>query len=211
MGGVQGDGEMMYLLPTGSDNMRGVSFDRFGVIRTPGGGMAWGIRNGYQWAADNQAFTQGFDPDVFFPWLATMEPWHDTCLFVPVYDRVGSAVWTLIQFYTWRAAFHGWPLAFVAQDGQEDLPFPPAHQWDWLFIGGTDKFKLGRAADICIRRAQDLGKHIHVGRVNSQERFDHFSLLGVDSVDGTHWIYEPDKAKVRIDRWTRQKPLFYLD
>ena len=76
-----------------------------------------GIKEGAPWAGDNQAFTQGFDPDIFFPWLDTMSPYRDNCLFLTVPDVVGDAVGTVNLWRKWAGRFHGWPLAFVAQDG----------------------------------------------------------------------------------------------
>jgi hypothetical protein len=61
-------------------------------------------------------------------------------------------------------------------------------QWNLIaaiFIGGSTRFKLSKAAVDIIRTAQAMDKWVHVGRVNTPERWDRFEKLGVDSVDGT--------------------------
>ena len=105
---------MRYLLPVG-----GVVDKRFGILTTPSHkGIPSGILAGMDWAADNEAFTKEFDPASYFSWLDTMLPYRDTCLFVTVPDKVGDAAATIELFNRWYVYYTGWPLAFVAQDGQ---------------------------------------------------------------------------------------------
>lgn len=196
---------MIYLLPTGRESMGHLPRERFGIIRTPQGGNTWGIKAGYRWAADNGSFTNGFNGRAFMSWLKGMQPWIDTCLFVTCPDAVGDAAMTIGLYEEWAHRFTGWKVAFVAQDGQEDLEFPP--QFDVLFIGGTTEWKLSSAALDVIKRAQDLGKWVHVGRVNSLKRVKHFMIAGVDSVDGTCLIYGPDIWMKRIEGWMQHIPL----
>ena len=61
-------------------------------------------------------------------------------------DVVGNARVTVRAFYTWHNALKGWPLAFVAQDGQEDLDLPEPTLWTTLFVGGTTDWKLSKCA-----------------------------------------------------------------
>jgi hypothetical protein len=111
---------------------------------------------------------------------------------------VENARATLELYEKWSAQIKamGYPIAFVAQDGQEQASFPS--DFDWLFIGGSTEWKLSHKAADCIRRAKEAGKPVHVGRVNSIARFRHFQLLGVDSADGTNPIYEPDRSKKKF-------------
>ena len=180
---------MMFLVPVG-----GVVDPRFGILTTPGHkGVPAGIKAGLPWAVDNQAFTVGFDAGVFLPWLETMEPYRETCLFVPPPDVVGDACQTLALFEQWWHQFDGWPLAFIAQDGQERLDFPDSVLWGTLFVGGTTHWKLSARAMECIKRAQILGKHIHIGRVNWWRRYAHFRAMeGSDgwTCDGTRTRYD---------------------
>lgn len=178
---------MRFLVPIGGD----VS-GSFGVLTSPGhNGIPKGIYDGLPWAADNQAFTQGFDPDHYFRWLEKMEPYRDTCLFVVVPDVVGDAIQTLDNFRYWLPYFIDWPIAFAAQDGQENLSLPP--YFDTLFIGGSTEWKESQAAINVIKRAQSMRKHIHIGRVNWGRRYRLFSILrGADNFtcDGTRPRFE---------------------
>lgn len=134
------------------------------------------------WAIDNGWFAGG-DIPAFYSLLAREAYHKERCLFVTAPDVVGSARRTLEVFERWRPRLDGWKIALVCQDGQEDLPLP----WDEIdavFIGGTTNWKCGPHAEHIIRAASALEKHIHVGRVNTPMRWDHFEKLGVHTCDG---------------------------
>jgi hypothetical protein len=138
-----------------------------------------------RFAIDNGAFA-GFDAQAFLSLLEREQSRKHICRFVAVPDVVGSARRTLEVFEHWRveSALRQWPLALVAQDGQEDLPI----QWDLIqavFIGGSTEWKLSRHAAAVIKAAKAIGKWVHVGRVNTPARFEYFEKLGADSIDGT--------------------------
>jgi hypothetical protein len=106
------------------------------------------------------------------------------CLFVAMPDVVGCARRTLEVFKIIAHQFHTWPIALVCQDGMESLPMP----WDSIsaiFIGGSTQWKMSQHVTHLIKAAQILGKHTHVGRVNSPDRFRHFNDMGVDTCDGS--------------------------
>jgi hypothetical protein len=136
-------------------------------------------------AIDNGAFS-GFRTDEFLALLEREKQSKHLCRFVCAPDVVGSARRTLEVFEHWkhRAELAGWKLALVAQDGQEDLTIP-WKQIDAIFIGGTDKFKLGIHAANIIRAGKAIGKWVHAGRVNTPARFEYFEKLGADSIDGS--------------------------
>lgn len=136
--------------------------------------------------------------------------YREKCLFVTAPDVVGNAIATMSSYRYWgcRLKDEGWPVAFVAQDGQELFDFPP--EFDALFIGGFTEWKMSGAALDCIRRAKSLGKWVHVGRVNSQRRIRHFQIAGVDSVDGTTIAFAPNKNFKVLDKQLRMEPLFNL-
>jgi len=138
---------------------------------------------GARFAIDNGAFA-GFDAVAFRSLLSRELPRRSLCRFVAVPDVVGSARRTMEVFRGWRASLDGWPLAFVVQDGQEDLPIP----WNCcaaVFIGGSTDWKMSDHAATCIKAAKALGKWCHVGRVNTPARFEYFRELGADSIDGS--------------------------
>jgi hypothetical protein len=135
-----------------------------------------------RWAVDNGGFSD-FDEKAFLALLAREEHHKEQCIFVAAPDIVGSARRTLEVFERWAPRLSGWKVALVCQDGQEDLPLP----WDDIaavFIGGSTNWKCGPHAEHIIRSARILGKWVHVGRVNTPMRWDHFEKLGVNSCDG---------------------------
>lgn len=188
---------MKFLLPVG-----GVTDHRFGMLTTPAQrGVLQGIRDGMNWAADNGCFKREFDPTTFFSWLKRLEPYKSKCMFVVAPDKVGDAHETLWLFKKWRSDFGDWPVAFVAQDGQEHLDFPEYDQWSTLFIGGSTSWKLSYGAIQCIDRAMGLGKHIHIGRVNARRRYRYFrAMKGSEdfTCDGTRTRFDGTQRTIEI-------------
>ena len=184
----------------------------YGVMKTPSGRVEAHVDEGALWAGDNEAFSGLFNRDRFTGWLEKMIPYKDKCLFVAVPDVVGDALNTLVRWGEWRDTLRGWPLAFVAQDGQEHLPLPDGY--DVLFIGGTTEWKESPAALDLIRRAQADGKRIHIGRVNWKRRYDMFRVLnGSDkfTCDGTRQRFVgTDKTITAWSRLMSQAPLVQI-
>ena len=155
-----------------------------------------GIKAGQPWAGDNCAFS-GFDENKFFSWLPLLGAYRSTCLFVVAPDAVGDSSQTLDMFSEYAPRMLGWPVAFVAQDGQEDMEFPPSELWTTLFVGGSTAWKESAAAVGCIKRAQWLGKSIHIGRVNWWRRYAMFRVLAGSerfTCDGTRLRFERNAA-----------------
>jgi len=184
----------------------------FGVMVNPRNwGNKKGIKEGRFWALDNDCFNGGFNPNRFFFKINQLQPWIDNCMFLVCPDVVGNARATIELWYEWSDVIRQYgPLAFVAQNGQESLPFPNEDDWDWLFIGGDDDFKLGDAGKECIRYAKALMKPVHVGRVNSIGRFRYFQKLGVDSADGSLSNFNPGRARRLFTNAVSQLPFRYL-
>lgn len=136
-----------------------------------------------RFAIDNGAYSN-FNAKGFLSLLERELPRRDLCRFVAVPDVVGSARRTLEVFDHWYTELLQWPLALVCQDGQEDHPIP-FEFIDAIFIGGTTEWKLSLSAAECIKAAKAIGKWVHVGRVNTPNRFEYFEHLGADSFDGT--------------------------
>lgn len=159
------------------------------------------------WAIDNGAFSR-FDQQAFLA-LLTREYHHRTnCKFVCAPDVVASAQRTMEVFDLWRPRLSEWPIGFVCQDGQENLPIP----WNDItavFIGGSTNWKLSDHVVRIIRTAKDyFGKWVHVGRVNDPGRFAHFDALGVDSIDGTG-LARYTHMRERIAQRDNQERLFH--
>lgn len=163
------------------------------------------VEEGRVWAADNGVFTRGFDWNVMKNFLSKMEEHRNSCKFVVVPDDVENCLTTMCMYKHWMPKVKelGWPVAFVAQDGQEKYDMP---EFDALFIGGSTEWKMGEGAAECIKQSQ--GKWVHVGRVNTQRRIAYFQQLGVDSVDGTCLTYGPKVNRWRLEKQLAQRPLF---
>lgn len=175
-----------------------------GFIDTPG---QQNIRPaGVIWCADNGAFSDRFDVDKWWRFLTKHAADADTCVFAVAPDVVGDAQATLDRSAPWFARIRGlgYPVAFVAQDGLEDLP-APWDDFDCLFIGGTDTFKLGAHARRIAGEAKRRGKWLHMGRVNSERRFVYAAAIGCDSADGTFLTFGPDTNLPKVLTWFRTR------
>lgn len=138
---------------------------------------------GVPFAIDNGAFSC-FDSASFRSLLQREDCNKNSCLFVVVPDIVGSARRTLEIWKHRHKILRDWPMAFVAQDGQEDLDIP-WDEMDAIFIGGRDPWKDSRASLDIVKTAKTLGVHVHVGRVNTARRFRLFADAGADTCDGS--------------------------
>jgi hypothetical protein len=176
--------------------------DLLGHLLSPGCGnsVATTLSTGLPVAADNGAYS-GFDPDAFRRLLRRVAG-RPRLLWVVCPDRVGDARATLALFRAWedevRAAG---PIAFVLQDGQEDLPLPDA---DCYFVGGSTRWKLGRSAAWLVLAARAMGKPVHMGRVNSLRRVEAAYRLGCASVDGTSMSRWGDAHLTKFCAWLRR-------
>lgn len=189
---------MKFLMDTQQDTLRKRMAESdliSGQLLTPLTGYAnWGG----QFAIDNGAFS-GFPEDKFRRLLARQESRKDACLFVTCPDIVGAARRSVELFRERRRWIpEGWPVALVAQDGLENVDIP-WKEMNAVFVGGKDPWKDSDAAADIVRTAKILGIWVHVGRVNSPKRFDHFSELGADTCDGSG-IARYDHMLERIER-----------
>lgn len=158
-------------------------------------------------AADNSGFKR-LDIPAFLALLEREEHQIPMFRFVACPDIVASARRTLELFEYWYPRLCNWPLALVAQDGQEDLPIP----WDLIqaiFIGGSTQWKMSRHAADIVKTAKGMEKWVHVGRVNDPVRWQHFEDLGADSVDGTGIAqYSHMRIAIRDRKESKQDGLF---
>jgi hypothetical protein len=158
---------------------------------------------GGTFAIDNGAFS-GFDGRAFRSLLTREEQNKSQCLFVTAPDIVGSARRTL-EIWRHRHRFaDSWPVAFVVQDGAEDIDIPWCDMAA-VFIGGRDPWKDSQAALDIVKTAKVLGVHVHVGRVNTAKRFRLFRDAGADTCDGSG-IAMYDHMMESLVRELRAKP-----
>jgi hypothetical protein len=160
---------------------------------------------GVTWCADNGCFGKGYPGDTeWFAWLEANAGDAATCLFAVAPDVVGDAAATLERSRPWLPKIRalGYRAALVAQDGLT-ADTCPWDEFDVLFIGGTTGWKLGREVRRLAREAKQRGKHVHMGRVNSEKRFRYAQAIGCDSVDGTYLTFGPDVNLPDVLAWLR--------
>lgn len=155
---------------------------------------------GIPWACDNDAFN-GFDAQNYRRILQKI-PNTEGCLWVSLPDAVGDAKRTIELFQCWYEEVKntGQPIAFVAQDGIENLDIPWEHI-DALFVGGSTEFKLSQSVEDLVKEAKSKGKRTHMGRVNSFRRYKKAYYIGCDTVDGTNVCRWPDVYIPKVVSW----------
>jgi hypothetical protein len=137
----------------------------FAQLLTPLTRFAW---YGGPFAVENGLYS-GAEMDAFLSLLERQRPHREQCIFVSVPDVPFSARRTREVFNYWYPKLCVWPLAYVSQNGQEDIDIP----WPLVsavFIGGDDAHKDGREGECVARAAMAMGKHVHWGRVNNAKR-----------------------------------------
>lgn len=198
----------------------------YGVITSPlQNTISSAMKKGALWVGDNGAFTGTVTDEKFEEWLEKLKPYQETNLFIVVPDVVGNAEETIVKYHELSGYLlqEGWKISFVAQDGIKigqdrffvgdgELYVDLMDDFDCLFVGGSTEFKLSTLADDCIRKAQEFGKHIHIGRVNSWRRYSHFRIMRGSSewtCDGTA-IFREKYRKERFLGYEKQPPLFRI-
>lgn len=154
------------------------------------------------WAADSGRYNapEKYTDEKYLAWLERHRWAANRCLFATAPDVVGDGYQTLILSVPMFARIQalGYPVAFVAQDGIDYIPW---YRFDALFIGGTTKFKLSEQVRELCAEAKRRGKFLHMGRVNSYKRLKIASAFGCDSVDGTKLAFGPDVNQLLVERW----------
>jgi hypothetical protein len=204
---------LLYLAnPCAPDVTAAMQAGTLGYIDTPAQGNK--RPDGVLFCLDNGCFSDKWDQGKWWAFLEASADDAATCLFAVAPDVVGDAYATTVLFRKWghRIRNLGYPVAYVAQDGLEKLrgrtetglTFPvPWDSFDVLFIGGSTEWKLSEAARGIVAEAKQRGKWVHMGRVNSQRRFEYARAIGCDSADGTYLTFGPDVNLPKLLAWTR--------
>jgi hypothetical protein len=119
-------------------------------------------------------------------------------------DVVADAAATLARSAPWLAKIRalGYPVALAAQDGLEHLTVP-WDDFDVLFIGAAPSGSWARLLVQLVAEAKARGKHVHMGRVNSERRLRYALHIGCDSADGTYIAFGPDVNLPNVLAWLR--------
>lgn len=175
-----------------------------GQIVTPAAGNR--VLDGVDWCADNAVFAGKYPGDEkYLSWLGKRAWAADRCRFVVAPDVVADADATLARSLPMLSRIRalGFPVAYVGQDGAT-VGGLPWSEFDALFIGGSDGWKLGAEARALIAEAKRRGKWVHMGRVNSLRRLRRATDSGCDSADGTYLAGWPDTNLPKLLGWVER-------
>ncbi|MFC0039542.1 hypothetical protein [Actinomadura rayongensis] len=197
----------LYLTPPSTEAIREhIRAGRLGMIATPRQGNL--IEDSYLWCADNGVFGNTYPGDLeFLRYLTTLRAHAERCLFVVAPDVVADhfATWDRSRRMLGNIRELGFPAALAAQNGMELDNWYLWDEFDALFIGGDTSWKLGKHAARLAQVARDMGKHVHVGRVNSEQRYVYAAEeCRAHSVDGTYLTYGPDRNLPNVLSWARK-------
>lgn len=200
---------MLYVGTPSSPRIRdAMSAGVIACMQTPAQRMK--VPAGAWWAADSGIFGKGYPGDAAWQaWLTDHPAPADRCLFATAPDVVGDAAATLTRSAPFLPVIRrlGLPAALVAQDGLESLSVPWG-DFDVLFLGGSTQWKLSAAAADLTAQARARGRRVHMGRVNSWQRWQVADAFGCDTCDGTFLAFGPDQLLPHVLRWTAQPALF---
>lgn len=177
------------------------------------------------WVLDNGAFKdwrsgQAFDATAFEFVLRrfSMTSRYTRPEFVVIPDVVADASATLALAREWipkinEILYGEVPLAFVVQDGMVEADVEPLlPHLDWIFVGGTVKWKWLTAARWCAM-AHAHGKRCHIGRVGTPALVARARESGADSIDSAFPLWSTEHldafvAALRGEHTARQLDLF---
>lgn len=201
-----------FATPSGKLVCEAIARGELAAITTPKG--LHRVDNFPLWAADNSCgpgrggVSGGLGADYpgdvpFLRWLALKQPHAGRCAFAVAPDVVCDAKATLKRSLPFLPVIRGlgYKAAFAAQNGLERLRVP-WDEFDVLFLGADDEWKLGPHAVALTAEAKVRGKGIHMGRVNSMKRLEYARYIGCDSADGTYLRW-PDTNLPKLLGWLR--------
>ena len=149
---------------------------------TPRVGLKYGVDNG-AWKAFQQQ--QPFDESAF---VSLVERHGSSADFVVIPDVVAGGMASLKFSVSWIPKLrHLKKLLLPVQDGMDVFSVAAVlhqHKNLGLFLGGSTEWKLKTMYTWGVVAAT-IGRHYHVGRVNSARRIRLAAEAGADSFDGT--------------------------
>jgi hypothetical protein len=181
--------------------------DRFGSILTPTNNRAYLPKCAGVIGVDNGCF-KGFKEGAFWSLLDFCEGYRERIKFVAAPDVVADSDATFNLFSKWQPIIRDYqlPVALVLQDGLsvDSIPWSEVQA---IFVGGSTEYKMSRVVDRIIIEAKRRRKWVHVGRVSTRKRINHFRDVEVDSIDSVAFSRWPRHIN-DFARWTQQDRLF---
>lgn len=193
---------MILLARPSAATRRLAGHEKLGLLATPRGPLAFAdLHPHLLWAADNDAFA-GFHEGRFLGMLEDLTGLLPAPRWVACPDVWGDSAATLSLLDAWAPAIErrGLPVALVAQDGLTPAQVP----WGriaCLFVGGSDGWRGGPAAEVLVREAKRRGKWVHIGRAQTLRKLRTCARWGADSVDGTCTARLPDLWVPKLLGW----------
>ncbi len=196
-----------YLTGCSNPGVLAVAHDeQIGLMLNPASGYRSQVERWPYFAIENGCFARGdaFDLTAWLATLASLSAERTRCLFAVAPDVRCDAQATLVRSRPVLAEIHarGFPAAFVAQNGLT-VETTPWEEFEVLFIGGDDAFKVAEETQRLITTAKALGRRVHGGRCNSLRRLQAMALQGCDTADGTYLGFGPDVNLARLLGWLR--------
>ncbi len=180
-----------------------------GRLLTPANWADGSQYGGQVWACDNGCFG-GLDEPAFRSMCVKVARLPHKPLWVCCPDVVGDSEATANLWPGWMMWLHSLGLepCYVLQDGQENRPELPESRA--YFIGGSTEWKESRAVRLLASEVKERGAWLHMGRVNTRERFHWACSIGCDSLDGSGFSVWPDTNIPKALRWLDEleTPLF---
>jgi hypothetical protein len=199
-----GGGVIYYANPCSGAVADLMSARRLGCITTPKQGNVTFPDDGWDVIADNGCFSDRWDARGWADWLRLLPRSVRFAVCPDVFDPRGEPCHQQTRDrwdqYSGMIRRHGFTPAFVCQVGCDTYADVPDDA-EVLFIGGTDRYKMGTEMWGIARRAHIDGRWVHMGRVNSNKRFRTARTMLCDSVDGTYLIKGPDTNLPKLLGW----------
>ena len=168
-------------------NLEALSCASWRILLTPDNPKP---RSGLHYAIDNGAWKafQQQQPFDEYPFLRLIERSGENADFVVIPDIVAGGVKSLEFSQSWIPRLTGLKsLLFPVQDGMNKALVANALREDeriGIFLGGSTIWKLETMYQWG-ELAYEMGRHYHVGRVNTARRIRLAEESGADSFDGT--------------------------
>ncbi|MEU5946292.1 hypothetical protein ABZ793_12110 [Micromonospora sp. NPDC047465] len=220
---------MIYYATASTERVRdAMRADLLGQIITPAAGNR--LEDWVDWIADNGIYSNAYPGDKgYLRWLDSHADQRARCRFAVapdvVADHQGTYARSLPMLRPIREVVGR--VAFCAQNGATPTTMP-WDQIDAVFLAGIVEcvpcgwvpaietlpqticrhcgrqlveWKVSDMAAAITAEAKSLGKWVHMGRVNSEQRLTRAREMGVDSADGTYIAYGPDINLIRLLGW----------